>query len=59
MSDIVTLTENGCQAGCREDEMRVETAETPAPLTRLYRKLGGAHAPKDNQRAAVGTSFGI
>jgi hypothetical protein len=36
MSDIVTLTNNGCQAGRREDEMKVQTTETPAPMKHLY-----------------------
>jgi hypothetical protein len=56
MSDIVTLTNDGCQAGCREDEMRVQTKETLAPLTQLYRKVGSADVPKHKQRAM---GFGI
>jgi hypothetical protein len=56
MSDIVTLTSNGCQAGCREDEMRVQAAETLAPLTQVYREDRSADVPKHKQSAM---GFGI
>jgi hypothetical protein len=55
MSDIVTLTNDGCQAACREDEMRVQTAETLARLTRFYRKIS-VGVPKHEQGAM---GFGI
>lgn len=36
--------------------MRVQTAETPAPLTRLYREDRGADVPQHKQSAM---GFGI
>jgi hypothetical protein len=57
MSDIVKLTSNGCQVGCVEDQVRVQTAETPSPLMLLHPKVRGANAP--DQGAAVTTGFGI
>jgi hypothetical protein len=56
MSDIVKLTGNGCQAGCREDPMKVQTGETPAPFMRMHRKVRDADA--SDQGAAVTTGFG-
>ena len=56
MSDIVTLTNKRCQAGCQEDDMRVRTTETLAPLMRLHRKFPRADLPKHKQNA---TGFGI
>ena len=57
MSDIVKLTNNVCQAGCREVEMKVQAAEMPTPLMRMHRKVRDADAP--DQGAAVTTGFGI
>jgi hypothetical protein len=51
MSDIVKLTSNGCQAGCREDEMNVQAGELALHL-RLERKVCGADG------AAVEAGFG-
>jgi hypothetical protein len=33
------LRNNGCQAGCRENEMKVLTAETLSPLMRPHNRL--------------------
>lgn len=59
MSDIVTLSNNTCQAGCREDDMKVQTAETLAHLTRLHRKVRGAEPLKKSHGAAVKAAFGL
>jgi hypothetical protein len=57
MSDIVKLTNDSCQAGCRrEDAMKVQIAETLAALVPLHRKVRDADA-KD-QGASVTTGFG-
>ena len=42
MSDIVTLTNNGCQAGRGEDEMTVQAGETLAAHIRRERKVRSA-----------------
>jgi hypothetical protein len=57
MSEIVKLTNNVCQASCREDEMNVQAPETLAPLMRRRRKIRDADAP--DQGAAVTTGLGI
>jgi hypothetical protein len=56
MSDIVMLTNCDCQAGCREDEMKGQTATTLAPHVRIDR---GAEATGHEADAIVTIGFGI
>jgi hypothetical protein len=56
MSDIVKLRNNGCQAGCREDGMKGQTATTLARHLRIHR---GADATGREAGAVVTIGSGI
>jgi hypothetical protein len=56
MSDIVTLTNERCQAGCREDAMGIRITQALAPIMQQRRKDRREGVQKHSQGA---TGFGI